>query len=250
MSTTTKRRRRNKTVENEETFTAEPQPRRRRRWWLLSIFAFLVTVVWLLPGIIANTPLLPWILAKATADLNGTLQVKSASLGWFSPIAVEEIEVRDAAQQPILQAALLKGDTSLAAILWDSSKLGTLRLENPKLNVVLRSDGSNVEDLIAKYLEPSEGPSAELHTVLEIVDGSVTITDGASYGIIVLQGHGKMGVWDIETPTLIRFGQLTRDEFFVSESAAKDGVTISNPSDSDPLVMLKHLGPGNPDLKI
>jgi hypothetical protein len=35
----------------------------------------------------------------------------------------------------------------------------------------------------------------------------VTITDKAAYGMIMMQGHGKMGVWDIESPTLIRYGQ-------------------------------------------
>src|SRR5690606_30458970 len=79
---------------------------------------------------------------------------------------------------------------------------------------------------------------------------TVTITDAAAYGLIMMQGHGKMGVWDIETPSLIRYGQLTNDEFFVSETAAKEGVKIVNESDSDPIVMLKHFGPGNPDLKI
>jgi hypothetical protein len=77
---------------------------------------------------------------------------------------------------------------------------------------------------------------------------TVTICDNAAYGCILLQGHGKMGVWDIETPALIRFGQLTMDEFFVSESSARAGVTITNPSRSDPIVMLKHFGPSNPDL--
>ena len=57
-----------------------------------------------------------------------------------------------------------------------------------------------------------------------------------------------MGVWDIETPAIIRFGQLTMDEFFVSEDAAKNGVVIHNPSPTDPIVMLKHFGPENPDL--
>jgi hypothetical protein len=79
---------------------------------------------------------------------------------------------------------------------------------------------------------------------------TVTIKDGGAYGMILLQGHGKMGVWDIDCPALIRFGQLTMDEFFVTESAAKAGVVISNPSKTDPIVMLKHFGPGNPDLKI
>jgi len=77
---------------------------------------------------------------------------------------------------------------------------------------------------------------------------TVTIKDNACYGMIVMQGHGKFGVWDIETPALIRYGQLTNDEFFVSEQAARDGVVISNPSKSDPIVILKHFGPENPDL--
>lgn len=79
---------------------------------------------------------------------------------------------------------------------------------------------------------------------------SVTIKDEAAYGMIMMQGHGTMGVWDIETPTMIRYGQLTHDEYFVTESAAKEGVRIVNPSKTDPIVMLKHFGPENPELKL
>src|SRR5699024_4714066 len=78
---------------------------------------------------------------------------------------------------------------------------------------------------------------------------SVVIKDAAAYGMIMMQGHGKMGEWDIETPSLIRFGQLTHDEYFVSEQAATEGVKVTNHSPTDPIVMLKHFGPGNPDLK-
>jgi hypothetical protein len=79
---------------------------------------------------------------------------------------------------------------------------------------------------------------------------SVTIKDGGAYGMILLQGHGRMGAWEIDSPALIRFGQLTSDEFFVTEDAARAGVAIANPSRTDPLVMLKHFGPGNPELKL
>ena len=86
---------------------------------------------------------------------------------------------------------------------------------------------------------------------LTILPGkTVTIKDSACYGFITMQGHGKTGVWDIETPALIRYGQLSHDEYFVSEAAAKEGVTITNPSKTDPIVMLKHFGPDNPDLKL
>lgn len=79
---------------------------------------------------------------------------------------------------------------------------------------------------------------------------TVTIKDSAAYGMIMMQGHGTMGVWDIETPSLIRYGQLTHDEYFVTEKAAMEGVKITNLSKTDPIVMLKHFGPNNPDLKL
>jgi len=79
---------------------------------------------------------------------------------------------------------------------------------------------------------------------------TVTIHDAAAYGMIMMQGHGKMERRTIETPSLIRYGQLTFDEYFISEGAAKKGVQITNLSDTDPIVMLKHFGPDNPDLII
>lgn len=94
----------------------------------------------------------------------------------------------------------------------------------------------------------SQAFSAKELTVLP--GRTVAITDSAAYGMIMMQGHGTMGAWDIETPALIRFGQLTHDEYFVSEQAAIAGVKITNPSKTDPIVMLKHYGPNNPDLMI
>lgn len=94
----------------------------------------------------------------------------------------------------------------------------------------------------------SEDFSAKELTVMP--GATVTIKDAAAYGMIMMQGHGKMGVWNIETPSLIRYGQLTNDEFFVTEAAAKEGVRIVNESETDPIVMLKHFGPNNPDLKL
>ena len=76
---------------------------------------------------------------------------------------------------------------------------------------------------------------------------TVTIQDAAAYGLIVVQGHGAFGSLGVSAPTMIRFGEMTEDELFVSETAARTGVRIDNRSDTDPLVILKHFGPGNPD---
>ncbi len=76
---------------------------------------------------------------------------------------------------------------------------------------------------------------------------TVTIRDSAAYGLILTQGYGTFGKHAVSTPTMIRFGQMTQDELFVTAGAATQGVRIQNLSETDPLVLLKHFGPGNPD---
>jgi hypothetical protein len=78
---------------------------------------------------------------------------------------------------------------------------------------------------------------------------SVVIKDAAAYGMIVVQGNGSLGKVEVETPSMIRFGEMTQDELFVTAPAAKNGVLVRNRSDKENLVMLKHFGPGNPDAK-
>jgi len=76
---------------------------------------------------------------------------------------------------------------------------------------------------------------------------SVTIRDAAAYGLILTQGHGRIGTHPVSTPALIRYGAMTEDELFVTADAAQAGVRVENTSDFDPLVVLKHFGPNNPD---
>lgn len=77
---------------------------------------------------------------------------------------------------------------------------------------------------------------------------TATIRDAAAYGLICVQGYGRFGVFAISSPSLIRFGEMTEDEFFVTADAAKNGVQITNLSSSEPLVILKHFNPGNREM--
>ena len=88
---------------------AGPAPKPRRRRWLLWVPVLLLVVLFFLPGLVAHTPLLGWVLDQAMVDLKGELSVERVSLGWFSPIEAERIEVRDAAGQSVLTAEKLSG---------------------------------------------------------------------------------------------------------------------------------------------
>jgi hypothetical protein len=85
-------------------------------------------------------------------------------------------------------------------------------------------------------------------TELSVQPGAtVTISDPVAFGCIAIQGHGRFGPFGVEGAIMLRFGQRSSDEFFVSEDAARNGVRIVNESESEPLVLLKHFGPNHPD---
>lgn len=92
----------------------------------------------------------------------------------------------------------------------------------------------------------SEWFSAKRLTVLP--GRTVTIKDPVAYGLICVQGYGRFGPHPISSPAMIRFGQMTEDEFFVTVKAAQAGVTITNLSTTEPLVILKHFNPGHPEM--
>ncbi len=113
------------------------------------------------------------------------------------------------------------------------------------------------------YLEPiaDESSSGEGYTDRWIVYGLVngqqlfsakeltvqpgarcTIQDPGASSWITTQGKGRIGSLALQTPALIRFGQQTEDEVFISHEAAAGGVEIEN-TGSEPLVGLRYFGP-------
>jgi hypothetical protein len=75
-----------------------------------------------------------------------------------------------------------------------------------------------------------------------------TVRDNGAYGLTNVQGEGRINKMRLDCPKLIRFGELTSDEMFVTEDAAKAGVVYENTSATEPLVILRYFGPEvNPD---
>ena len=93
--------------------------------------------------------------------------------------------------------------------------------------------------------------SEQLFTAKELtVEPGVkcTIKDTGAYGLICVQGSSKINGLPLNSPKLIRFNELTEDEYFCTEDGAKNGVTFENTSETEPLVTLRYFGPEvNPD---
>lgn len=69
-----------------------------------------------------------------------------------------------------------------------------------------------------------------------------TLQDPGCSSWITTQGKGRIGRLNLQTPALIRFGEETEDEIFISYEAAQAGVEIEN-TGSEPLVGLRYFGP-------
>lgn len=107
------------------------------------------------------------------------------------------------------------------------------------------------EGYVDRWITYGKIDGEQLFTAKELtIDPGVkcTIKDTGAYGMITVQGKGKMNNLNLDCPKMIRFHELTEDEVFCTEEAAKAGVTFENTSDTEPLVTLRYFGPeANPD---
>jgi len=107
------------------------------------------------------------------------------------------------------------------------------------------------EGYVDRWIVYGKVDGQQLFTAKELtVDPGVkcTIKDNGAYGLVTVQGKGRMNRLDLDCPKLIRFHELTEDEVFCTEDAAKDGVVFENTSDVESLVVLRYFGPEvNPD---
>ena len=165
---------------------AQQQPQaggRRRGLKRLAVLALLTATVWLLPPVVARSPILPWLVRLGAADLKGTVSIDAAELGWLSPVRLDGLAVLDRDGQTVLEADRLISEKSLAAMLLGSSELGTFHLHNPRLSLVLDDQGSNAEELLGAYLDasPEKTASARVGFQLEISGGVIDVREAGTH---------------------------------------------------------------------
>jgi hypothetical protein len=98
---------------------------------------------------------------------------------------------------------------------------------------------------VDKWVVYGKVDGQELFTAKELTvqpGVKVTIKDNGAYGLIAVQGSGWIDKQRLQTPAMIRFGDLTDDEYFVTHDAARKGVIFDN-TGGEPLVTLRYFGP-------
>ena len=115
---------------------------------------------------------------------------------------------------------------------------------NNYLEPIVRTGGEG-QGYVDKWIVYGTVNGKQLFSACELTvepGESVTIKDPGAYGLIVVQGSGFIGQTDMDSPNFIRFGQMTKDEVFVTAKRAAEGVTFKN-TGSEPFVSLRYFGP-------
>ena len=105
--------------------------------------------------------------------------------------------------------------------------------------------GSDQEGFVDKWIVYGLVNGQQLFSARELTvhpGHSTTIKDDGAYGLIVTQGSGTIGKLDVDSPNYIRYGETTKDEVFVTEKRAKEGVAFKN-TGSEAFVSLRYYGP-------
>ena len=114
--------------------------------------------------------------------------------------------------------------------------------------------GSDKEGFFDRWIVYGKVYGEQLFTSKELTvnpGAKVTIKDNGAYGLIAVQGEGRMNKMRLSSPKMIGFHELTEDEVFCTEATAKAGVTFENTSATEPLVVLRYFGPEvNPDAPV
>lgn len=163
---------------------------KRNAWkWIAGAVAVLVVLAALAPYL-ASLGLFRNALVRAVMPpVEGSVRCGSASLGWFSPIVLENIEIRSADDAPVLSVEQLTGDQPLWKMLVDRSDLGTFRIVQPHGNLVLSKSGTNLADVFVGRPKTDDekrrraASRRNLALAVELVDGSVSVRHRDSPGI-------------------------------------------------------------------
>lgn len=125
---------------------------------------------------------------------------------------------------------------------WDKNVDPNFKENNYLEPIVDTSDDAHVD----KWIVYGKVDNEQLFTAKELTvkpNSKTTITDSGASSITVVQGSGSLNGMTLDCPKLIRFHDLTQDEVFITEGAAKAGLTFENTSTTEDLVILRYFGP-------
>ncbi len=182
--------------------------------FVLGFLLLLVIAVIVLPMIIGATPLKSSVLNWATSDIKGQVQVDSLSLAWWSPVTAKGVKLLDEDGNQLAFVSEVKTNKSLFGLA-TSKSLGSVQVTSPQLNLHMRPDGTNIEDVFYDYINaPATGePLTEVEVVWTNATANITAQGHADQWLLE-ESQGRAVISHSETPLkIVASGRLGNQQY-------------------------------------
>jgi hypothetical protein len=171
---------------------AAHSPSRLRRWLkrFLPLAALLALAVWFAPAVVAKTALRNRAARAALADLRGSVEVGSASLGWLAPVELRDVTIKDDSGRTLATVPKITSQRSLLELLRNKAEPGEFTLESPTVALVCEKNTTNLEAAFAEYLKEDGKPQPPERTpvAVRVTGGTLTLTDAESGKSATVEG--------------------------------------------------------------
>ncbi len=164
------------------------QPSRRRRWlrWWIGTGLLGVMFLALLPTLLGSRWVIQGLVNRLKLD-GFAVEIEAAELGWFRPIAFRGIRLKqvtapklestDLESKPrdLIRIAAIESNRSMLGYVLGGRDLGQLRIREPKIDIELLENTSNLERLVQAVTGSGPAPQANRKRALPRLDLEISV---------------------------------------------------------------------------
>lgn len=141
------------------------------RWSAAALFAAFALIA-IAPQLVAWSPLRHETPRLRLRGFEGRIRVGHASLSWWSPIVLSDMELFAPDGEPFIHISKYTEQRSVFKLLFRRTEPSHIRVEEPRVTLKLRADGSNVEDAMRPVLEHQKRRPTKERS-LEVIGGEL-----------------------------------------------------------------------------
>jgi len=218
MATVNRRRSKRDDYDDDDDRPSRQQKGRKRKrsvrshafFWGSLVTLLIIVAIYLAPMIVGSTSLRNSLLQTALR-MDGTITLGSASLGWFSPVVADDIQIRDADGEAAIEIAQFRTAKPLIQLLLDFGNVGLVEIDRPVVHAICHENSSNLERIFSAIVAEEETVKAAVE--VKVIDGTVVINDvhrGRTFRVEQLAVDCKVA--DAEEPLMVQAsGNLAGD---------------------------------------
>ena len=176
-------------------------PRRKKRWPLVvgGIILLLILLVLALPSLLCTGPGVAIMESQINGRIQGKIAINQLSLGWFSPVSVYGLSVRDSAGNIILSDVNLQTHLSLLHLATNWKNLGIIKLTIQNAKISRGANGFNIARAFAGRSTLTSTPITQTKPAAPVA--AKTTAGGTQLPAIKLQFSATIAHLTFKSPT-------------------------------------------------